>query len=180
VISVGNLNQVGIGVLVTIFVVGRFLFRELRERRYAIGRIYLLPAIVGAIALALVAMSWAAEPGARALLAPSCLAGLALGGAIGYGVAHFTTVRVTADPKVLYSRGSYATVAIWIVAFALRFLARVGASGGNLTRPSPDALAFNAALVLLLASALFFVRYRLLVAAKSERARGIATAISAI
>jgi len=174
------MSELGVGLLVAIFVVGRFLFRELRERRYAIGRIYILPAIVGAIAVALIALSWADEPAARGLLALSCVAGLALGGAIGYGVAHFTTVRVTSDPKVLYSRGSYATVAIWIVAFALRFFARVGASGGHLARPTHDALAFNAALLLLLGSALFFVRYRLLVAAKSERARGIATAISAI
>jgi hypothetical protein len=173
-------SNLGIGIIVAILVVGRFLMRELRERRYPIDRIYVLPGVVGAIALVLVALSWANEPEARGLLALSCVAGLLLGGAIGYGVAHFTTVRVTADPKVIFSRGSYATVAIWVVAFALRFIARVGASGGQLTRPTHEALAFNAALVLLLASALFFVRYRLLVAAKFERARGIATAISAI
>ena len=174
------MTDAGIYILVATVVVGRFLFRELRERRYAIGRIYVLPGFVGAIALGLIVMSWLGEPEARGVLALSCIAGLILGGAIGYGVAHLTKVRVTADPTVLYSRGSYATVAIWVVAFALRFLARVGASGGHLTRPTHETLAFNAALVLLLASALFFVRYRLLVAAKSERARGIATAISAI
>jgi hypothetical protein len=173
-------SNLGIGILVAILVVGRFLLRELRERRYAIGRIYVLPAVVGAIALVLIALSWANEPEARGLLAVSCVAGLILGGAIGYGVAHFTRVRVTPDPTVLYSRGSYVTVTIWVVAFALRFVARVGASGGQLTRPTHEALAFNAALVLLLASALFFVRYRLLVAAKFERSRGIATAVSAI
>ncbi len=174
------MSDVAIGALVAILVVGRFLFRELRERRYAIGRIYVLPGIAGAIALVLIAMSWVGEPAARGVLALSSVAGVVLGGAIGYGVAHFTKVRVTADPSVLYSRGSFATVAIWIGAFALRFLARVGASGGHLTRPTHEALALNAALLVLLASALFFVRYRLLVAAKSERARGIATAISAI
>jgi hypothetical protein len=125
-------------------------------------------------------MSWAGEPEARGVLALSCVAGVIVGGAIGYGVAHFTKVRVTPDPSVLYSRGSLVTVTIWIVAFALRFLARVGASGGHLTRPAHEALALNAALVVLLASALFFVRYRLLVAARSERERGIATAVSAI
>ncbi len=174
------MSNVGIGVLVAVLVIGRFLLRELRERRYAIGRIYVLPGVVGAIALALIVTSCVYEPAALGVLAISCVAALILGGAIGYGVAHFTKVRVTADPSVLYSRGSYVTVAIWVVAFALRFLARVGASGGHLMQPTHEALAFNAALVLLLASALFFVRYRLLVAAKSERARGIATAISAI
>ncbi len=174
------MSQVGIYVLVAILVVGRFLVRELRERRYAIGRIYVLPGVVGAIALGLIAMSWAQEPEARGVLALSCVVGLILGGAIGYGVAHLTSVRVTPDPTILYSRGSYATVAIWVGAFALRFLVRVVASGGRLNGPTHERLAFDAALVLLLASALFFVRYRLLVAAKFERARGIATAISAI
>jgi hypothetical protein len=170
------MSSLGVTAIFAIFVVGRFLIRELRERKYVIARIYLAPGLLALVAIALVALTIVDEPHALAVLVASCGAALLIGGGIGYAVAHFTTVRVTADPNVIYSRGSYATVAIWIAALALRLLVRVGPG----MRHGPHAsLGPNAALIVLLASALFFVRFRLVVAAKRERALGITTAVSA-
>jgi hypothetical protein len=174
-------QNIGITALVALLVVGRFLARELRERRISVGRIYLPPAILGVIALALIGMAVFYTPENLLVLALACIAGLAGGAVIGYAVAHFTTVRVTAEPGIIYARGSIATVAIWIVALALRFLARFALVGDALHgRHGGLTLALNAALLVLLASALFFVRYRLVAAAAIERARGIVAASPAI
>jgi uncharacterized membrane protein YjdF len=166
-------------VVIGLLVVGRFLVRELRERRYDVRRVYVLPAILGAIALALTVAAATTEPNALGSLVVACIVAIAIGAGIGYAVARFTTVRVTAEPAIIFSRGSFATVAIWIAALGLRVVARFALlRGGPAMRG--DSLALNAALLVLLASALFFVRFRLLVAAKIERERGITSAISAV
>jgi len=174
-------QQAVITVLIVLFVIGRFLARELRERRFAIGRIYALPAVLGAIALVLIGLSAVREPQAVGILAIACVAAVVVGAGIGYAVAHFTTVRVTNEPGVLYARGSLTTVAIWIVALLLRLVPRVALfSGGPRVYASGESIALNAALLVLLASALFFVRFRLVAAAKLERERGINSASRAV
>jgi hypothetical protein len=170
-------SSLGVTALVAILVAGRFLIRELRERKYVLDRIYVVPGILAAVSVVLIVRAIVGEPHTLMLLVASCAVALVVGGGIGYAVAHFTSVRVTSDPNVLYSRGSYATVAIWIAALALRLVARIGPGMHSGARTST---ALNAALLVLLASALFFVRFRLIVAAKRERALGITTAVSAI
>ena len=174
-------QQVVITVVIALFVLGRFLARELRERRFAIGRIYALPAILGVVGLVLIGLSVVNEPPESGILAIACVAAVVVGAGIGYAVARFTTVRVTNEPGVLYARGSLATVAIWIVALLLRLVPRIALIGGGPSvYASGESLALNAALLVLLASALFFVRYRLVAAAKLERERGISAASSAV
>lgn len=144
-------------------VVVRFLVRDLRDRRMRAGPgLFVVPAFVGALALLSV--------GSAAVLAPSHLPELAIGSlvsavvgaGIGLAVAHFTTVRAAvgdAARDTVVVRGSYATVAIWVAALALRFGARyavgVGARG--------EATAANASLVVMIATIVFVVRYRVLV-----------------
>ena len=176
-----SLSQSALGyVLVGVFVVGRFLLRELRERRYDVGRIYLIPALLGIVALGLIVATITYEPASIGLLVASCTVAIVLGWGVGYGVARFTSVRVTHDPRLIYSRGSLATVAIWLLAFALRFAARFAVLAHGSESSTRTGLALNAALVLLLASALFFVRYRLVFMANRERALGIAAERPAI
>lgn len=168
-------------VVMAVIVVGRFLVRELRERKFVTNRIYVLPAIVGAVALALIGLAASRQPDAVAALALACLVSLAAGGAFGFAVAHFTSVRVTSEPGIIYARGSYITAGLWVAALMLRLGARyvfAGAAGGM--HAATLSLSLNAALLVLLASALFFVRYRLLEAAKIERARGITAPSPAI
>jgi drug/metabolite transporter (DMT)-like permease len=172
-------RNLGIGVAIAVLVIGRFLMRELRERRFLISRIYLVPAVLGVVGIVFVVLAGIAHPDTTPVIAVACVAALVLGAVIGYGVARNTTVRVTDDPTVLYVRGSTATVAIWLAALGLRLVARIP----FLSYPSRYTHwgeALNAALLILLASALFFVRYRLLAAGRLERERGTALASPAI
>ncbi|MBD5633425.1 MAG: DUF1453 family protein [Candidatus Eremiobacteraeota bacterium] len=173
------MSQALVTVVIVVLVIARFLVRELRERRFRSDRIYVLPGALGIIALAFIVYTASAAPRAAGTLALACLVALAFGALVGYAVAHFTTVRVTEEPAVLYARGSIVTVAIWLVALALRLVVRLALLNGS-APATGESLALDAGLILLLASALFFVRYRLLVAAKRERERGIAGATPAI
>jgi drug/metabolite transporter (DMT)-like permease len=172
-------QNLGIGLVVGALVIGRFLMRELRERRFLISRIYLVPAVLGVVGIVFVVLAGIAHPDTTPVIAVACVAALVLGAVIGYGVARNTTVRVTDDPTVLYVRGSAATVAIWLAALALRLVARIPFLSDP-SRYTHWGEALNAALLILLASALFFVRYRLLAAGRLERERGIALASPAI
>ena len=172
-------EKIEIAIAIGVLVVARFLVRELRERKIVLARIYLPPAILGAIAIALVADAAISRPDATPFLAIACIAGLAFGAAVGYGVAHRTRVRVTDDPRVVFARGSLTTVAIWVGALALRLFGRIAFSA-DAARAAHYGAALNAALLVLLASALFFVRYRLVVASRLERRRGTALASPAV
>jgi hypothetical protein len=172
-------KNLGIGLVIGLLVIGRFLMRELRERRFLISRIYLVPVALGIIGIVLVVIAGVAHPDTIPVIGVACFAALALGAVIGYGVARNTTVRVTDDPTVLFARGSAATVAIWIAALAIRLVARIPFLSDP-SRYTHWGEALNAALLILLASALFFVRYRLLAAGRLERERGIALASPAI
>jgi hypothetical protein len=172
-------QNLGIALVIGLLVIGRFLMRELRERRFLIARIYVVPAVLGLFGIALALFAGSAHPDTIPLLAIASVAALALGAVIGYAVARNTTVRVTDDPTILYARGSIATVVIWLAALAIRLVARVPFLSDP-SRYTHWGEALNAALLILLASALFFVRYRLLVAGRLERERGIAVASPAI
>jgi drug/metabolite transporter (DMT)-like permease len=172
-------RNLGIGVAIAVLVIGRFLMRELRERRFLISRIYLVPAVLGIIGIVFVVLAGIAHPDTTPVIAVSCVAALVLGAVIGYGVARNTTVRVTDDPTVLYVRGSAATVAIWLAALGIRLVARIPFLSDP-SRYTHWGEALNAALLILLASALFFVRYRLLAAGRLERERGTALPSPAI
>jgi hypothetical protein len=177
--SGGMEKNIGIGIAIAVLVIGRFLMRELRERRFLISRIYIVPAILGIFGIGLVVFASVAHPDTIPVIAIACVAAIALGAVIGYGVARNTTVRVTDDPTVLFARGSAATVAIWLAALAIRLVARIPFLSDP-SRYTHWGEALNAALLVLLASALFFVRYRLLAAGRLERERGTALASPAI
>ena len=143
-------------------VVVRFLARELRERRIVLARIYVIPAIVGALGLWLVWLTLARAPNQDLNLALGSLAGIAVGCGLGLAVARYTRVRADA-PGVVLVRGSWATVAIWVGALLLRLAGRllVGTANLGLT------LMLNASLVVLVASALLMVRVQIVRAARA-------------
>jgi hypothetical protein len=163
-------------VAIALLVVGRFLARELKERKLLLSRIYVLPGILGIIALALLIATVVLFPETTWLVAGEALITLGVGFGIGLAVSHFTTLRVTDDPDAVYVLGSYATVAIWIGAFALRWAARVLVPFGH----GAATLSANAALVVMLAAALGMLRYRVRYEARVLREQHIATPVSAI
>ncbi len=153
---------------VFLFIVVRFLMRELRERHLSRAQLFVLPVIIWAVALVSVGVVATSSPAAVPELVLEIGIAIVMGLLIGFAVAHFTTVRTAADGRIFF-RGSYATVGIWIVALLLRVGARFAIVSSG---PKGAAVAANAALIVLLATALTAMRVLVRRKAISERARG--------
>jgi hypothetical protein len=169
-------SPVVVYVVVGALVVLRFAFRELRERRMRLGRLFIAPAIFGVLALVLVAVAIAAAPQAWLHLALAVAVALLLGFVIGSAVGHFTTLRLHERPEYVVVRGSAITVAIWLGAVALRVCVRFAVPSHDIA----DALIANAALIVMLALALFFVRYRIFILARLARQDGVTREMTAV
>lgn len=162
--------------IVGVAIVLRFAFRELRDRRMRLGRLFVVPVVFGVLALFLVGTAIALEPQAGLHLLLAIVVALAFGFAIGSAVGHFTTLRLDERPNYVVVRGSVATVAIWLGAVALRLAVRLAVP----PRDVADTLIANAALIVMLALALFFVRYRIFILAKRARERGLSGEMTAV
>jgi hypothetical protein len=159
-------------------IVLRFLFRELRERRVRTQLIFLIPVILGGFAAVFGYMTLSLAPSEATSLAISIAASIVVGIVLGLAIAKFTTVRV-GPPGIIYMRGSWITVGIWIFALLLRMAGRfvvTGSATGMSSASSanglgtPESLMLNTALLVLLAAAIATVRVRVLIAARSARA----------
>jgi hypothetical protein len=159
-------------------IVLRFLFRELRERRVRTQIIFLIPGILGAFAIWLAYLTVSIAPTFATSLAISIGCAIVVGIGLGLAIAHFTSVRV-GPPGIIYMRGSWITVAIWIVALLLRMVGRFAVTGsatgmtaavsGAGSAGSPESLMLNTALLVLLCAATATVRVRVLLAAQNAR-----------
>ncbi len=173
----GNATQAILYVLVGIFVIVRFLMRELRERHLSNVQLFVLPGILFFIWLFLtIAASATRHPDIAELGIRSAIA-LPFGAIVGFAIAHFTTVRIGADGKIFF-RGSYVTVAIWIAALGLRVGARFAFPTTN--HSAASALASGASLVLLAFVASALVRALVFFKARGERQRASALSETAI
>jgi hypothetical protein len=167
-------NGLGLGtgalvpLLVLALIVGRFLARELRDRRIPFSRFFTLPIVFAVIAAALVALAVSTAPYVSVDVAAGTVAALAVGAGIGLAVDRFTSVRLDPAGTVAIVRGSWITAAIWIGALALRLLGRYVAYGAGL-RSAGTTLALNAVLVVMLAAALLVLRRRLFLRARALR-----------
>jgi hypothetical protein len=157
-------------------VVGRFLFRELRERKIVLARIFLVPAIVGCLAIFLLVTTAMQFPTTDILLAGETCLTLGIGLGVGLAVGHFTKVRLGEKPGIVYVLGSWQTIAIWLGALLLRLLARFFISFDDRTAQ----LAANSALVVMVAAALAMLRYRVLVDARVLREKGITASVPVV
>jgi hypothetical protein len=86
---------------IAILVVGRFLMRELRERKLVLGRIFLVPIILGMLALLLLVTTALHYPESDLLLAGETCITLGIGLGVGLAVGHFTTVRLGERPGIV-------------------------------------------------------------------------------
>jgi hypothetical protein len=153
-------------------VVLRFLARELRVRRMALSRLFVLPAIFALLVIFLVVVTIQQDPGQSFALCIGSLAALVVGAGIGVAVAHFTTVSAGAVPGVVLVRGSATTVAIWIVALLLRLVPRLIL--GAAPHTPGTFLMLNSVLLVMLAVAIFTVRLQILRRAKDGLLKAIA------
>jgi hypothetical protein len=156
-------STVFITLAIVVIVVARFLTRELRERRIALSRIFLIPAFLTALVLYLVYLLLQVNAGLTPLLAVAALPAAVVGAVIGLAVARFTTVRPGDRPGTIFIRGSYTTVAIWIVALALRLVARAFVLSAGIGMN----LVLNTALLMMLVVAFTTLRLRILAEARS-------------
>ena len=157
-------------------IVLRFAFRELRDRKMRLGRLFILPIVIGVLALFLVAAAIAVAPQAKLHVAFAIVVALLLGCAVGSAVGHSTTLRLAEQPGYVVVRGSILTLAIWLGAVALRLAVRLAVPPRDLA----DTAIANAALIVMLALALFFVRYRIFVKAKLVRSQAVTREIATV
>jgi hypothetical protein len=153
--------------------VGRFLLRELRDRRIPFDRFFVLPILAAALAAVLVVYAVALAPNVLLEVAAGTVAALVVGTGIGLAVDRFTSVRLGPAGSSAIVRGSWATSAIWIAALALRLVGRYIAFAAGLHSVGIT-LALNAVLVVMLAAALVALRVRLF-----ARAKALAGAVAA-
>lgn len=115
---------VNLGALVSVLVVLGAIAREFRERAVDAETLWIRPALLGILTLALTGASLELAPQAAPLLALYVLAGLAAGALVGVLVARSTAIGAAGNPRRAQVRGSAATIAIWAVVLVARLAAR--------------------------------------------------------
>ena len=120
-----------ITLVVAALVVVRFLFRELRERKVRLRSIWIRPGIVAALTAVMIAAAIGTRGTNLGLLAISLVVGAVLGIVTGSLVVRSTTFRSAPERGAVLVQGSITTVIIWIVALALRYVARFAFAGSG-------------------------------------------------
>jgi FtsH-binding integral membrane protein len=175
-VSAFGSSRVALYLIAGAAIVLRFAFRELRDRRMHVGRLFIVPCIFAAIALLLVGSAAVAAPQAVLQLLGAVAVAIVLGFGIGSAVGHFTKLRLDERPDFVVVRGSAITVAIWIGAVAFRVAVHLFVPSHD----RADTAIANAALFVLLASALSFVRYRIFKLARLARAEDVTAEMTAL
>ena len=150
-----GMTSTWISVAIVALVVVRFLFRELRQRRVRVRTLWIRPGILAVLTLLLIAGSFATRGTNFGVLAIALVIGAVLGVVTGTLVARSTTFAPAGERGAVLARGSAITVAIWLVALALRFAARLVFAGSG---ASPaEQFELNAGLVALITVAFVVV-----------------------
>ena len=138
-----------------LLVVVRFLFRELRQRKIRLRTVWIRPAILGVLTAVLVAAAFAVPGTNVGVLAVSLVVGAVLGIVTGTLVVGSTTFAPAGERGAVLAKGGTVTVIVWVVAIALRFVARLAFAG---TGASPAAqFELNAGLLALVTAAFVVV-----------------------
>ncbi len=139
-----------LSVLVVAFVVFRFAQRELKERVVKASTLWIWPVLLLAITVWLIVLSVSLDPSGTTEMIVALIAGVVLGAVTGLLIVANTSFRAAAIPNAVRVQGSRITFAIWIGAFAIRFLARYLVPHGTDPRTQ---LPLNAGTVALVATA---------------------------
>jgi hypothetical protein len=141
-------------VVILAFVVFRFAQRELKERVVKAGTLWIRPVILLAVTVWLVVLSISLDPAGTTELIVALVAGVVLGAVTGLLIVANTTFRAADIPNAVRAQGSRITFAIWIGAFAIRFIARFVVPHGADPRTQ---LPLNAGTVALVATAFIVI-----------------------
>jgi len=151
----GNLLTLAIVAIVVV----RFLMRELRTRVVRASSLWIRPGIL-VLLTAFVAFTSFSLPSSDTALTVLALCGGAVAGAItGALVVRSTSFAPANEPAAVRARGSFATVAIWLIALLLRFAVRYVLSPADPHSAAGQAqfFALNSGLVALVAAAFVVV-----------------------
>jgi hypothetical protein len=113
------------------FIVFRFAQRELRERTVRARTLWLRPAVLIALTGYLAWLSSTLDPIGDGEMIAVLIGGVILGIVTGAAIVRFTSFAPAAVPNAVLVRGSRVTFAIWVVAFALRLVARYALPHGT-------------------------------------------------
>jgi len=120
----------------------RFLFRELLPRIVRRRTLWVRPAFLVAVSALLLFFAFTSRTPPLAVVLEAAVAA-AVGALTGVFVVRSTSFAAAGIPGAVRVQGSKTTAAIWIVALALRFAARLFFTTGDPTAQ----IALNAALV---------------------------------
>jgi hypothetical protein len=140
---------------VAALVIVRFLFRELRERRVRLRSIWIRPGITAAFTVLLIVVAFTTPSSDLGFLAVAGVIGAVLGIVTGTLIVRSTTFRTAGERGAVLAQGSMITVIIWIVALALRFVARFAFAGSGASPAQQFEL--NAGLLVLVTAAFVVV-----------------------
>lgn len=148
-------NTTWITLVIVLVVVVRFLFRELRQRTVRVRTLWIRPGILAAFTMVLIAGAFAIPGTNFAVLAISLVIGAVLGIVTGMLVVGSTTFAPAGQRGAVLAKGSIVTVIVWVVAIALRLVARYAFAG---TGAGPAAqFELNAGLLALVTAAFVVV-----------------------
>jgi len=143
-----------ISVLIAALVVFRFAQRELKERVVKANTLWIRPVILLAITVWLIVLTLSVDPSGTPEMIVALIAGIVLGAVTGLLIVANTSFRPADVPNAVRVQGSRITFAIWIGAFAIRFIARFVVPHGADPRTQ---LPLNAGTVALVAAAFIVI-----------------------
>jgi len=150
-----GMNTTWITLALVVIVVGRFLFRELRARTIRVRTLWIRPGILAVLTLLLIAGGVAIPYVSMGVVALSVLVGAAFGIGVGVLVARMTTFAPAGERGAVIAQGSIKTVVVWVIAIALRLIARYAFVGAGATQAEQYEL--NAGLLALVTVAFIVV-----------------------
>ncbi|MEA2690387.1 MAG: hypothetical protein QOD51_2994 [Candidatus Eremiobacteraeota bacterium] len=151
----GAPNTTWITLAIVLLVVVRFLFRELRQRKIRVRTLWIRPGILGAVTLLLIGLAFTIPGVNLAALAVAVVIGIALGIVTGTLVVRSTTFAPADERGTVLATGSIVTVIVWVVAIALRLVARFAFAGTG--AGAAEQFELNAGLVALVTAAFVVV-----------------------
>ncbi len=150
------MSQGEVSTLVSLLVVALIARRELRTSTVVAGRLWIRPALVVVVTACLCALAVIEAPDHLPILIAWMAGGIVLGVATGFAILRLTTMRPAEKPNALIVKGSFATIAVWVVVLLIRVGARFlfgGTSPISNIDASVGTVAVVAAALVVLASA---------------------------
>jgi hypothetical protein len=138
-----------------LFIIARFLFRELRERTLRLRTLWIRPGILAVLLLLLLAGGFAIPRVDKSLMLLAAFAGVPFGVVVGWLVARSTTFLPAGERGAVRAKGNITTVIVWVTAILLRLAARYAFVGAGADQATQYEL--NAGLVSLVTAAFVVV-----------------------